>query len=146
METSKTRCRSILIVEDDAVDVRIISECIINLGLSVEMNTVATGPDAIAYLKREGPHRDARRPEFVLLDVNLPAKSGFEVLREIRADKNLELLPVVMLSSSDMPDDVKGAYQAGCNAYITKPPGLKEFEQAMADFAKFWFHTAVVPS
>jgi CheY-like chemotaxis protein len=133
-----------LVVEDDDVDVRIIRECLLNLDLQIDTTVVSDGAQAMDFLMHRGSYGSAAKPDIVLLDINLPARSGIDIVREIRNQDELRTLPVIVLSSSDMPSDITKAYAAGCSAYVVKPGGLQEFEQAMNHLAKFWFHTAAL--
>ena len=135
----------ILLVEDNAGDVRLTREALREGGIDVELAAVPDGEQALAYLRREGEHADAPRPDLVLLDLNLPKKNGLEVLEEIRADEDLRRLPVVMLTTSASARDVAACYDRGVNCYVVKPLDLDEFTRLIQAIHSFWFETAQLP-
>jgi two-component system, chemotaxis family, response regulator Rcp1 len=104
------------------------------------------GELAIAFLRRQGVYADASRPDLILLDLNLPGKSGHEVLAEIKADQSLRSVPVIILTTSRLETDVLKAYNLQANAYIVKPVDLQQFIEAMRAFDEFWLAVVKLPS
>jgi len=101
--------------------------------------------EALAFLRRATPYAHAPRPDVILLDLNLPRKNGREVLDEIKADATLRCIPVVVLTTSNAPQDIQAAYAGHANAYLTKPLDLDQFFALMASFSQFWLTAARLP-
>lgn len=137
----------ILMVEDNPGDVELTrialsrAKIFLRDGLSV----VDNGEEAMRYLRREGKHAGAGRPDIVLLDLNLPGKSGREVLDEIKQDPDLRMIPVVILTSSDAEADIVRSYKLHANAYVKKPLDLDQFNIIVQAINTFWFTVATLP-
>ena len=114
----------ILLVEDNPGDVRLTLEILKESKIYNRVTVVKDGVDALAYLRRQAPFRDAVRPDLILLDLNLPRKDGREVLHELKADPQLAALMVVILTSSDTEQDLLQLYQLPQQCYVTKPLSL----------------------
>lgn len=110
-------------------------------GGELEMHTVTDGEQVLSYLKKEG----ALRPHLVVLDLRMPKKSGLEVLAEMRDDDELRRIPVVVLSSSDRPEDVEESYARGANSYVTKPASLSGLREGVGQLARYWMDVASLP-
>lgn len=137
--------RSILLVEDNAGDVRLTREALREADVAVELTAVPDGDQALAFLRGEGAHAGAARPELILLDLNLPKKNGLEVLEEIRRDPALRTTPVIMLTTSSSARDIAACYDRGVNCYVVKPLDLDDFTRLVQAINSFWFHVAVLP-
>ena len=137
--------RSILLVEDNAGDVRLTREALREADVAVELVAVPDGEQAMAFLRGEGEHAGARRPDLILLDLNLPKKNGLEVLEEIRKDGELRRVPVIMLTTSSSSRDVAACYERGVNCYVVKPLDLDDFTRLVQAINGFWFEVAVLP-
>ena len=137
---------NILLVEDDEMDIILIEETLKRNGFEWQLNVVRDGVEAMGYLRGQGSFAGAPRPSLVLLDLKMPRKDGREVLAEIRAHAALQSIPVIVLTSSDDPDDVVQAYRLGANSYIRKPLDLDSFKGLMKTIDNFWFKTATLPS
>lgn len=135
----------VLMVEDDPADVKLTMRLMRDTKLKVSLNVVEDGAAALDYLRRKGEHKDAPRPDLMLLDLNLPKKNGREVLKEIKADEELKTLPVVILTTSDSEEDIAATYGDGAASYITKPVGLKEFGRLVQSIEGFWFTVVKYP-
>jgi two-component system, chemotaxis family, response regulator Rcp1 len=135
----------ILLVEDNAGDVRLTREALREGNLAVELTAVADGEQALAYLRGEGEHAGARRPDVILLDLNLPKKNGLEVLEEVKADPDLRGLPVIMLTTSASARDIAACYDRGVNCYVVKPLDLDDFTRLVQAINSFWFEIARLP-
>ena len=140
-----TKVIQILLVEDNPGDVRLTQEVLKEAVVPNRIHAVRTGVEALAFLKREGQHANAPRPDLILLDLNLPKKSGHEVLDEIKADEKLKRIPVIVLTTSSADQDVTRAYDAHANCYITKPIDLDQFLKAMKAIEEFWFTVVKLP-
>ena len=132
----------ILVVEDDPFDVDLLREALRKAPFRVKLHVVTDGEKALAYLNRDAPYEDAVRPDLVLLDLNLPRKSGREVLEEVKSDPDLHHIPVLVLSTSDSDSDVAESYRAGANCYLIKPFGIHQTEQMVRAIENFWLCTA----
>ena len=111
----------ILLVEDSPTDVLITQEAFEQARLINAIHVVEDGVEALAFLRRQGRHAEAPRPDLILLDLNLPRKNGREVLAEIKADPDLKTIPVVVLTTSSAEEDVMKSYDLHANCYVTKP-------------------------
>src|SRR6266849_11086332 len=136
----------ILLVEDNSGDARLTLEALKETGLYNKLQHVVDGVEALAYLRREGRHAHAARPDLVLLDLNLPRKDGREVLAEIKADEELKRIPVVVLTTSAAQEDVMRAYGSHANCYITKPVCLDQFLRVIQSIESFWLSLVKLPS
>lgn len=136
----------ILMVEDSPTDVLITREALRGSKLINELHVVEDGVEAMSFLRKQGSYLSAPRPDLVLLDWNLPRKSGRDVLAEIKADHHLKLIPVVVLTSSKAEVDVLKAYGLHANAYITKPVGFQSFVELVGTLGQFWFSVVTLPA
>ncbi len=130
--------RQILLVEDNPGDVRLLREAFAATCQQAGLTAVGSGEEALAFLRRQGHHSHATRPDLILLDLNLPGLSGHEVLAEIKQDPSLRQIPVVILSSSGAEDDIRRCYDAQANGYILKPQGFDRFVEAADGIAQYY--------
>jgi CheY-like chemotaxis protein len=135
----------ILLVEDNPGDARLAIELLKEAKVFNHLTVVSDGVEAMEYLRREGKHKDAVRPDLVLLDLNLPRKDGRQVLREIRADEKLRRIPVVVLTTSEAEEDVLRAYDLSANCYVTKPVDLDQFVKVVQSIENFWLSIVKLP-
>ncbi|MGA8872573.1 MAG: response regulator [Candidatus Acidiferrales bacterium] len=136
----------ILLVEDNPGDARLTLEAFKEGPVLNNFTVVNDGVEALAYLRREGQHAKAVRPELILLDLNLPKKDGREVLAEIKADEHLMKIPVIVLTTSAAEDDIAIAYRRHANCYITKPANLDQFLRVVQSIESFWLTLVKLPS
>lgn len=137
---------TILIVEDSPDDFYAAQRGLKKAGLANALIHAETGEQALDYLFHRGDYAGgAERPDLVLLDLNLPGIDGNEVLAQIRADAGLKTLPVIMLTTSDDPDDIEAAYNNGANSYVRKPVDLDGFMAALGRLKDYWFEVVVLP-
>jgi CheY-like chemotaxis protein len=141
-----SRTIEILLVEDNPGDVRLTREAFSEGRLLNNLMVVNDGVEAMDYLRQQGKYGNSTRPDLILLDLNLPRKDGREVLAEIKADEQLRMIPVVVLTTSDAPDDVTGAYGSHANCYITKPVDLDQFLKVAQSIENFWLSLVRLPS
>lgn len=135
----------ILLVEDNPADARLTQEALPGAGADIALRHLRRGEEALAYLRREGRFRQAPWPDLILLDLNLPGLGGHEVLAEIKADPVLRRIPVIVLSSSQAPEEIQRVYDLHGNAYVVKPVDLDRFLEAMRSVEAFWLRTARLP-
>ena len=141
-----TRAVEILLVEDNPGDVRLTIEGLKSAGVDHNLSVAADGVEAMAFLRRNGKYADARRPDLILLDINLPRMGGREVLSEIKTDEELRRTPVVILTTSDAEEDVVTMYNLHANCYITKPLDLDHFLEVVRSIEHFWVGVAKLPA
>jgi two-component system, chemotaxis family, response regulator Rcp1 len=130
---------NVLLVEDNPADVDLLLECLQPEDSEFSLHVVTDGHAALAYLK------NATRPHLVILDLNLPGLSGYEVLGLIKDDERLRKTPVVILTHSEAPRDVMRTYELGANCYITKPGSLQGFRHVVKQLEEFWFGLVRLP-
>jgi CheY-like chemotaxis protein len=135
----------LLLVENSPADVRLVVEGLRESATPTHLRVISDGREALAYLRREGTHAGAPRPDLVILDLDLPGKHGREVLAEVKADEALSAIPVVILTGSHEPEDILRSYQLHANAYVTKPIHLDAFLSAIGSILNFWLGTATPP-
>ncbi len=135
----------ILLVEDNPGDVRLTAETFRAGKVANELHVAKDGEDALAFLRREPPHADAPRPDLVILDLNLPRKDGIEVLTEIKQDDSLQVIPIVILTTSAAEQDVLQSYELKANAYVTKPIEVHDFIAAVTSIEDFWLNIVRLP-
>jgi len=135
----------ILLVEDNPSDVELVQEALSVWESPTHLSVVDDGDKAVRFLLQEGLYADAPSPELIFLDLNLPKKDGMEVLREIKANFGLSLIPVIVLTTSDREHDVKKAYSMHANCYLTKPLEIDEFIAKVRAIEHFWLNHARLP-
>ncbi|MGB7603443.1 MAG: response regulator [Candidatus Sulfotelmatobacter sp.] len=135
----------VLLVEDSPGDVRLTQEAFHAANISVHFNVANDGVGAMAFLKREGTHAGAPRPDIILLDLNMPRMDGREVLARIKNDDSLKTIPTVILTTSDSEGDIVKSYQLHANSYLCKPVQLSAFENLVKSLNDFWLTKAKLP-
>ncbi len=135
----------ILLVEDNPGDVRLTQEAFKEDKMTNTLHVARDGMEAMAFLRRENGFTDAPRPDLILLDLNLPKKSGSEVLAEIKQDDDLRRIPVVILTTSTAAEDILKTYDFHANCYITKPVDLDQFIKVVKSIEDFWFTVVRLP-
>jgi CheY-like chemotaxis protein len=135
----------VLLVEDNPGDVRLTREALREGKIRNNLHVARDGVEALAFLRRQGEHAGAPRPDLILLDLNLPRKDGREVLTEIKDDASLRQIPVVVLTSSQAEEDIIRAYDLHANCYISKPVDLDQFISVVRSIEDFWFTVVKLP-
>ena len=136
----------ILLVEDSPTDVLLTWEALEYSNVINTLHHVENGIEAMAFLRREGGYADKPRPGLIFLDLNMPKKNGLEVLREIKADKALRTIPVVILSTSKAEEDVVKSYGLHANCFVTKPVDFNKFVEVVEFINEFWFGVVTLPT
>lgn len=136
----------ILIVEDNPGDARLIKEILNEKRIYCRLHMVVDGIEAMNFLYRKKEFTKAPLPDLILLDLNLPKKDGREVLAEIKTNKSLKQIPVVIMTSSQAEDDILQSYQLHANCFITKPLELDLFIAAVKSIEEFWLFLARLPN
>ncbi len=140
---------TILLADDDEDDRMLAREALAESRLANDLHTVADGEELMDYLYRRGPYAalaDSPRPGLILLDLNMPRKDGREALREIKADRSLRRIPVVVLTTSKAEEDIYRTYDLGANSFITKPVMFESLAAVMKDLGKYWFEIVELPA
>ena len=135
----------VLLVEDDEGDVLMTREAFEFYKIRNPLHVVTDGERALQFLRRTGPFVDAPRPGLILLDINLPRRSGLEVLAELKADPELALIPVVMLTTSQAEEDILRSYRLHANAYVSKPVDFEQFMAAIRQIDDFFMTLVRLP-
>jgi two-component system, chemotaxis family, response regulator Rcp1 len=135
----------ILLVEDNPGDVELTREALHDGKIHMNLSVVNDGVEALAFLRREGTYAGSPRPDLILLDLNLPKKDGRAVLAEIKEDRVLRNIPVVILTSSQAEQDIVRAYDLHANCYVTKPVDLDQFITIVRSIEQFWFTVVKLP-
>ncbi|HEY9784488.1 MAG TPA: response regulator [Candidatus Obscuribacterales bacterium] len=135
----------ILLVEDSAADIKLTTMALKSMTVENKVGVVKDGDKALSYLRRQGEFANAGRPDLVLLDLNLPKKSGYEVLQEIKQDPDLKRIPVIILTTSEDEKDIIKTYNCHANSFITKPLDIKGFMEIVKSIEDFWFTIVRLP-
>jgi CheY-like chemotaxis protein len=136
--------RHILIVEDNPGDVRLMREALRDMDPPVTIHVAGDGDQALQFLRKQAP-QDAPTPGLIFLDYNLPKANSRELLREIKEDPNLRLIPIAVLTTSDADKDIRDAYELYANCYLRKPVDLDGFFHTIRSAAHFWLELAYKP-
>lgn len=135
----------ILLVEDDPADIKLSKRVFENHRILNNIHITRDGVEALQFLRKEGKYADAPRPDLILLDLNMPRKDGRETLHEIKNDRNLQTIPVVVLTTSEDESDIEKSYLEHANSYITKPVDMEQFTNAILQFNSYWFSVVKLP-
>jgi len=136
---------SVLLVEDDPGDVLIAREALAAGRLSTDLHVVNDGDEALSYLRQLDGYADATRPDLILLDLNLPKKSGHEVLAEVKQDPQLRRIPVVVLTTSQAQEDVAKSYDLHASVHVSKPVDFDHFTAVVRQIDDFFGNVAELP-
>jgi CheY-like chemotaxis protein len=136
---------SVLLVDDDPGDVLLVREAFEDHKVGNLLSVVSDGVEAMEYVRGQGSYSQAVRPDLILLDLNLPRKSGIEVLEEIKTDASLSTIPVVVLTTSEAEEDIVRAYKLHANAYITKPVDFEQFSRIVHQIDEFFIGLVKLP-
>lgn len=145
MDVSKIKLIEILLVEDSPSDTTLTIEALKAGKVANRLNHVEDGVEAMAYLRREGKYKKATRPDLIMLDLNLPRKDGREVLVELKSDPSLKIIPVIILTTSCLDEDIFRSYELNANCYITKPVDFEHFIKVVKSIENFWLSIVTLP-
>lgn len=137
---------SILLVEDNEDDIVMTLESFSEINSTAITHVVRDGQEAVSFLRGEGDYVNAPKPSLILMDINMPKKNGFDVLDDIKRDPKLKQIPVVILTTSERPEDVQLAYSKGASSYIPKPIGFDNFVAVAQQFSAYWSGLSRVPT
>jgi len=145
MDDFQSKVIDILLVEDNPGDVRLAQEALKESKVRNKLFVVDDGVEAMEFLRRQGKYASAPRPDLILLDLNLPRKSGREVLAEVKEDEDLKRIPVVVLTVSKAEEDIIKCYDHHANCYVTKPLDFNQFMQVTKTIDDFWLTIVRLP-
>lgn len=143
--SSSTKPIEVLLVEDSVTDAELALEALRQGKLKNTVNHVRDGEEAMRYLHKEGEFADVTRPDLILLDLNMPRLDGREVLRRIRDDESLKVIPIVVLTTSNQDQDILESYGLAANSYIVKPVDLNRFFEVVQEIQNFWVQVVALP-
>jgi two-component system, chemotaxis family, response regulator Rcp1 len=135
----------VLLVEDSPGDVRLTQEAFRDINPSIRLHVVSDGVEAMDFLRQQGDHEGAPRPDLILLDLNLPKMDGRMVLAQIKGDNGLKAIPTIVLTTSELDLDVVEAYELRANAFVTKPVQFNAFDSLVRSINDFWLTRAKLP-
>lgn len=135
----------VLLVEDNEADALLVEESFRGLRGVRLIHVARDGFEALTYLRREGPYQRAARPHLVLLDINMPRMDGYGVLEAMKSDPALQVIPVVVLTTSGREEDVAACYRSGANSYVHKPADFQQFAEMAARLAAYWSSVCQLP-
>ncbi len=135
----------LLLIDDDQSDVYLAKRALKKCRTPIELQVARNGEDALALLRCEAPHQEARRPDLIFLDLNMPRMNGHEFLREIKADDDLKSIPTIVMSMSESSVDMLESYRLQASAYISKPIELKAFGEVIRSVEDHWFRVVRLP-
>jgi CheY-like chemotaxis protein len=145
-ELDEVRVIDVLLVEDDEGDVLMTREAFEYYKIRNRLHVVSDGEQAMQFLRRDGQYAEAPRPGLILLDVNLPRKSGMEVLAELKQDDDLLTIPVIMLTTSQAEEDIVRSYALHANAFVSKPVDFEHFIEAIRQIDTFFLTLVKLPA
>jgi CheY-like chemotaxis protein len=145
MTNQKRHLGVILLVEDNEGDIVLTQIAFEACKLETELLIARNGQEAIDFLFQRGEYVHAKRPDLILLDINLPLFNGLEVLRQVKANSNLKKIPVIMLTTSSNLNDIDEAYRNHCNSYVKKSLEMSDFLDAIMKIEEFWLHVTTSP-
>jgi two-component system, chemotaxis family, response regulator Rcp1 len=136
----------ILLIDDSMGDVELITEVLQDSKVKNNLHVVNDGVQAMEFLKQIGKYKKAIRPDLIFLDLNMPRKDGREVLKEIKSDKTLRQIPVVIMTTSEDEQDISNSYDLQANCYVTKPLDFEQFIKVVRSIENFWFTVVQLPT
>jgi CheY-like chemotaxis protein len=138
MKTKQMRTAHILLAEDNEGDILLTKEAFEECKVKTELSVVKNGQEALDFLYQRSEYPNVKKPDLILLDINMPIFNGHEVLMKIKSDAKLKKIPVIMLTTSSNQKDITKAYENHCNSYIKKPLDISEFMEAILKIEDFW--------
>ncbi|MGZ4862278.1 MAG: response regulator [Halobacteriota archaeon] len=145
IEATRFKPVEILLIEDNPVDIRMTQEAFRDYKVANNIYSLTDGQAAMDFVYQRGEYADAPRPDLIILDLNLPKKHGSEILNEVKADPKLRAIPIVILTTSDLDEDMMGSYCHNANAFITKPIDFDDFVKMMRTIGDFWLTFVKLP-
>ncbi|WP_127846760.1 response regulator [Psychroflexus aestuariivivens] len=144
MNNENLKLSHILLVEDNEGDILLTKEAFEECKVKVKMSVVRNGQEALDFLFKKGTFANEKKPDLILLDINIPIYNGHEVLEQIKSDSKLKKIPVIMLTTSSNKKDVNKAYENHCNSYVRKPLNINDFLEAIMKIEEFWLQLSTI--
>ena len=135
----------ILLVEDNEGDIILTLDAFEETKIKTEISVVKNGKEALDFLFKKETFTEAKKPDLILLDINIPIFNGHEVLKQIKQDPILKKIPVIMLTTSSSPKDIELAYENSCNSYVQKPLDMDDFLKSILKIEEFWLQLSILP-
>ena len=145
-DSGKDKSFAILMIDDDEEDFTLVKDALESKQIKVDLYWAADGDEAENFLYRRGEYSNAPSPDLILLDLNMPGKDGFEVLRDLKANGNFRKIPVVILTSTQDHRSVSRGYKIGASSFMLKPLTFDEMANAMQSLCEYWFALVQLPS
>lgn len=140
----KTKKAHILLVEDNEGDIILTLDAFEESKLNNKVSVARNGREALDFLYKKGDFSTAEKPDLILLDINLPIFNGIEILEKIKSSDNLKTIPVIMLTTSNRPEDINESYKNYCNSYIEKPLNMEKFLSVILKIEEFWLELSTL--
>lgn len=134
----------ILLVEDNEGDIALTKDAFEESKVKMEISVARNGQEALDFLHKRGKFKNSKKPDIILLDINIPIFNGHEVLKQIKANTSLKKIPVIMLTTSSNPKDINLAYENHSNSYVKKPLNMEEFLEAVMKIEQFWLQLSTL--
>lgn len=144
MKNQKMNSAHILLVEDNEGDILLTLDAFEECKVKTEISIAKNGQEALDFLFKRGKFKEVKKPDLILLDINIPIFNGHEVLKQIKADTKLKIIPVIMLTTSSNEKDLNKAYENHCNSYVKKPLDMNEFLSAILKIEQFWLELTLL--
>jgi two-component system, chemotaxis family, response regulator Rcp1 len=144
-DTKQLKFIEILLVEDNPIDVRLTKEALKESKMSINLHVVGDGASALKFLAQDGEYASVPRPDLIILDLNLPKKTGHEVLDHVKSEESLSRIPVVVLTASHADEDILKSYKLHANCYIVKPLDVDKFFRIVRSIEDFWISIVKLP-
>ncbi len=135
----------LLLIDDDEADLYLAKRAFRKCDTVIQVQVARHGEEALSLLRRESPHDDARRPDLILLDLNMPRMNGHEFLTHVKADEELKAIPIVVMSMSESDVDMMESYRLMASSYISKPVELEAFGNVVRSIEDYWFKAVRLP-
>jgi DNA-binding response OmpR family regulator len=145
-DSGKDKSFAILMIDDDEEDFTLVKDALESKQIKVDLYWAADGDEAENFLYRRGEYSNAPSPDLILLDLNMPGKDGFEVLRDLKANGNFRKIPVVILTSTQDHRSVSRGYKIGASSFMLKPLTFDEMANAMQSLCEYWFALVQLPN
>ncbi|HIA51943.1 MAG TPA: response regulator [Candidatus Melainabacteria bacterium] len=141
---NQSNLAKVVVADDDQSAVELLREAFERSSFSCELDAVFSGQQLLDYLRKDHA-KDNERPSLILLDLNMPGKDGRQTLSEIKADPSLRDIPIIVMTSSELEEDIEKSYQSGVNAYLKKPSVFADLVKMTSAIKEFWFGCATLP-
>jgi Response regulators consisting of a CheY-like receiver domain and a winged-helix DNA-binding domain len=136
---------NILIIEGDPEDADLIANAFEGVEIQNRTHIIGDGEAALDFLYRKGDYKEVPFPDLIIMDLNIPKKQGIEILKAVKCDKTLKIIPVIILTASNALEDIVNSYRNYANCYITKPTSFAQFTEIAVFIELFWLNVVSIP-